>query len=195
MLDKLFVRVRSWLHNDPTGVLGDPGLGAPLAGRARNGANGVHGTNGKGNGNEMTGAVDGKPAHTPPPLPPDAWAESESGMVITESGIIILDPAAVEAHRASPPSRPPLRGVPADTAWAVPSLPRPGATSPVPAPMSAASTTTSSSANSDWDQVLARARAQINGTNGTNGSPSDATNGSTSGQPTQPGSRKAGSRK
>src|SRR5215207_3198548 len=30
MLDKLFVRVRSWLHNDPTGVLGDPALPAPV---------------------------------------------------------------------------------------------------------------------------------------------------------------------
>src|SRR5688572_27391227 len=77
MLDKLFVRVRSWLHNDPTGVLGDPNLGTRLG--SSNGANA------------------GKPGVTPPPLPPDAWAESESGMVITESGIIILDPAAVEA--------------------------------------------------------------------------------------------------
>ena len=85
MLDKLFVRVRSWLHNDPTGVLGDPALPAPGGPAKRNGKR------------QALGQGQGL---TPPPLPPDAWAaESESGMVITESGIIIIDPAAMDANQ------------------------------------------------------------------------------------------------
>ena len=148
MLDKLFVRVRSWLHNDPTGVLGDPALSKP-------------------------GSRKKQTLVTPPPLPPDAWNESESGMVITESGIIIIDPAALEANRPSPPARPGSK-ISEDNAWALPNLPRPGAphpvsasvTSPSPAPMSAAATTTGSHRTDDaealnWDEVLARAKARI----------------------------------
>src|SRR5215212_8465695 len=134
MLDKLFVRVRSWLHNDPTGVLGDPSLPAP-------------------------GIRSSKSGRTPPPpLPPDAWKkEQESGMVITESGIIIIDPNVLDS---APPARG-GKGIPEDTAWALPSLPRPGASSPVPSPMSTSATTTTSSnrAGADalnWDEVLAR---------------------------------------
>jgi hypothetical protein len=138
MLDKLFVRVRSWLHNDPSGVLGetasDSGDRKPRSKRKQQGL-------------------------TPPPLPPDAWNEAESGMVITESGIIIIDPNAVEANRASPP-RPASMTVPADSAWALPSL-----TSPAPAPMSTAAATGSNRNDSaeslNWDEVLARAKARI----------------------------------
>jgi hypothetical protein len=162
MLDKLFVRVRSWLHNDPTGALDDPALPSTrnLSGKRGNSAKGTIET----------------PAVTPPPLPPDAWKEAESGMVITESGIIIIDSNAHEASRAAPP-RPASMVVPADSAWALPSLPRPGApnpspvsanvTSPSPSPMSSSATTTTASnraANAEslnWDEVLARAKARI----------------------------------
>lgn len=147
MLDKLFVRVRSWLHNDPTGVIGDPALPAPPA-RDQNGRP-----------NRVSGKSSKTPVVTPPPLPPDAWKEAESGMVITESGIIIIDPNALDA--AMPPSSRAAASVPADSAWAMPTLPKPGspvssqATAPSPAPMSA------SSATSEWDEVLARAKARI----------------------------------
>jgi hypothetical protein len=144
MLDKLFVRVRSWLHNDPTGVLGDPALPAP-GGPAKK--------NGNGNGKRS-----GKGKDTPPPLPPDAWAaESESGMVITESGIIIIDPALMDANKVAPP-RPASMIVPADSAWALPNLPRPGAATPV----SANATSASDAGALNWDEVLARAKARIN---------------------------------
>ena len=139
MLDKLFVRVRSWLHNDPAGVLGDPASdSADTRSRSKRKQQSL----------------------TPPPLPPDAWNEAESGMVITESGIIIIDPNALEASRAAPP-RPASMTVPADSAWALPSM-----TSPAPsAPMSAAATTTGSNRNDgealNWDEVLARAKARI----------------------------------
>jgi hypothetical protein len=146
MLDKLFVRVRSWLHNDPTGVLGDsaPPSSQNLSSKRGNSAKGTIET----------------PAVTPPPLPPDAWKEAESGMVITESGIIIIDPSAHEASRAAPP-RPASMVVPADSAWALPSLPRPGA------PVSTSATTTTANNRAadgeslNWDEVLARAKARI----------------------------------
>jgi hypothetical protein len=146
MLDKLFVRVRSWLHNDPTGVLDDPARPSSRNLSIKR-------------GNSAKGTIE-TPAVTPPPLPPDAWKEAESGMVITESGIIIIDPNAHEASRAAPP-RPASMVVPADSAWALPNLPRPGA------PMStSASTTTASNRAADaeslnWDEVLARAKARI----------------------------------
>jgi hypothetical protein len=139
MLDKLFVRVRSWLHNDPAGVLGE--------------------TAGDG-GNTKPRSQRKQQGLTPPPLPPDAWNEAESGMVITESGIIIIDPSAVEANRAAPP-RPASMTVPADSAWALPSL-----SSPASAPTSTAAATTGSNRRDDgealnWDEVLARAKARI----------------------------------
>jgi hypothetical protein len=138
MLDKLFVRVRSWLHNDPSTVLGETAsdsVDAKPTSRSK--------------------AKRNKQGLTPPPLPPDAWNEAESGMVITESGIIIIDPSAVEANRAAPP-RPASMTVPADSAWALPSL-----SSPSPAPAAAASAKPESSASLNWDEVLARAKARI----------------------------------
>jgi hypothetical protein len=141
MLDKLFVRVRSWLHNDPSGVLGetagDSGDAKPMSKQARSKRQ--------------------RQTLTPPPLPPDAWNEAESGMVITESGIIIIDPSAVEANRAAPP-RPASMTVPADSAWALPSLSS-------PAPTSTAAATGSNRNDGaeplNWDEVLARAKARI----------------------------------
>jgi hypothetical protein len=138
MLDKLFVRVRSWLHNDPSGVLDETAGGS---------------------GNTKPRSKRKSQALTPPPLPPDAWNEAESGMVITESGIIIIDPSAVEANRASPP-RPASMTVPADSAWALPSL-----SSPAPTPMSTAASTGNNrndgAESLNWDEVLARAKARI----------------------------------
>jgi hypothetical protein len=140
MFDKLFVRVRSWLHNDPASLPADGGV------------------------------INGKPAHTPPPLPPDAWMESESGMVITESGIIVIDPKAAEAAGLVGPapgrraSAPPL---PADRAWALPNLPVKSTGSPPPPspPQAAAAASkkpTMTPGDLDWDEVLKRAREQIN---------------------------------
>lgn len=141
MLDKLFVRVRSWLHNDPAGVLG---------GTANDSADPKRRSKSK---RQQQAQM------TPPPLPPDAWNEAESGMVITESGIIIIDPNAVEANRAAPP-RPASMTVPADSAWALPTL-----NAPAPAPPSTASTAAGGRANDpgslNWDEVLARAKARI----------------------------------
>jgi hypothetical protein len=144
MFDKLFVRVRSWLHAGPQPVTA--GAGAFPAGDYR----------GVGSG-------------SPPPLPPDAWMESESGMVITESGIIIIDPALADAPANSAPPPPP-RGVPADRAWAMPTLPRAGSGSSTtlptlpngtPASTSSASRSVTPTEDMDWDEVLARARANI----------------------------------
>jgi hypothetical protein len=147
MFDKLFVRVRSWLHSDQAGF--DPAGG--------NGA--------------RRGVGTGHPSHTPPPLPPDAWTESESGMVITESGIIIIDPQAAEAAGLSgpPPARPrtPAIGtkeLPADRAWALPSLPNQGAGLVPPSGSSngqARDDKQDQPVKDDWDQVLRRARDQI----------------------------------
>jgi hypothetical protein len=142
MLDKLFVRVRSWLHSDPSAVLGEA-----ASDNVEAKPNGKSSTTKKSRRN--------KQGLTPPPLPPDAWNEAESGMVITESGIIIIDPNAVEANRAAPP-RPASMTVPADSAWALPSL-----SSPSPAPAAAASAKPESSASLNWDEVLARAKARI----------------------------------
>jgi hypothetical protein len=74
-------------------------------------------------------------------------AQPESGMVITDSGIIIIDPNADEAKFAKPMSSG-AQAVTADTSWALPNFARPtGAAAP--------------SSDSDWDAVLARARAQL----------------------------------
>jgi hypothetical protein len=152
MFDKLFVRVRSWLHSDQAGF--NPGERA-------------------------VGVGTGHPSHTPPPLPPDAWAESESGMVISESGIIIIDPQAAEAAGLSgpPPARPrtpPLgtsKDLPPDRAWALPSLPRQGVTVPPATPGNGngngnpiagpAGARALSNEDGEWDEVLRRARDQI----------------------------------
>jgi hypothetical protein len=135
MFDKLFVRVRSWLHAGPQ--------------PATAGATAFPGGDYRGVG-------------SPPPLPPDAWMESESGMVITESGIIIIDPALADAPANSSPPPPP-RGVPADRAWAMPTLPRAGSgsSSLLPATTSSASRSVTPTEDMDWDEVLARARANI----------------------------------
>jgi hypothetical protein len=178
MLEKLFVRVRSWLHIDPsavgpeaaTGVAGglSAGTSAGMSGAvmAPGSANGGHaGTNGF-----------ARKAHatpTPPPMPGEAFGDSseygvlmeaqpDSGMVITESGIIIIDPNADEAKLATKldaiptaakaaPSAP-AQAVTADTSWALPNL---------AAPVGRNGADPGSSSSSDWDAVLARARAQL----------------------------------
>ena len=75
-------------------------------------------------------------------------AQPESGMVITESGIIIIDPNADEAKQSKPISSG-AQAVTADTSWAVPNLVKPAGPNP------------GVSSSSDWDAVLARARAQL----------------------------------
>ena len=160
MFDKLFVRVRSWLHASPQpAAAGAAGFGAADGARKYVGSPSARveprkeARNGNGNGRK------GSSKETPPPLPPDAWMESESGMVITESGIIIIDPTLMDSPGAAPP--PPPRGVPADSAWALPNLPRPGAVPTAPAGPRAAGRSTE---DMDWDEVLARARANLSGT-------------------------------
>jgi hypothetical protein len=108
-----------------------------------------------------------EPRKDAPPLPGEALtpspldAQPESGMVITESGIIIIDPNGDEAKpegKVAAPAAAPAPGrkpahptnIPANAAWAVPDL---KAASPVAAPPS--------SSDGDWDAILARARAQL----------------------------------
>jgi hypothetical protein len=75
-------------------------------------------------------------------------AQPESGMVITDSGIIIIDPNADEAKFATTPISSGAQAVTADTSWALPNFARPtGAAAP--------------SSDSEWDAVLTRARAQL----------------------------------
>jgi hypothetical protein len=168
MLEKLFVRVRSWLHIDPSAV-------GPEA------ATGVAGGLSAGTGAGMSGSHGGtngfaRKAHatpTPPPMPGEAFGDSseygvvmeaqpDSGMVITESGIIIIDPNADEAKLATKldaiptgskaaPSAP-AQAVTADTSWALPNL---------AAPVGRNGADPGASSSSDWDAVLARARAQL----------------------------------
>jgi hypothetical protein len=138
MLDKLFVRVRSWLHIDPAATSTVPA--ASLAGVP---------------GPAISDAALGAPKRadrdaspTPPPLPAEAFslvmeAQPESGMVITESGIIIIDPNATDAGDAAKAAASP------SDAWALPNAP----VQPVPS---------RSESYGDWDTVLARARAQLN---------------------------------
>jgi hypothetical protein len=163
MLEKLFVRVRSWLHIDPAAV------GQPATGTASGGSLSANGF-----ARSATGpAGDGKATRhstptPPPPMPGEAFGDSsefslvmeaqpESGMVITESGIIIIDPNADEAKLAnkldaipSGPRREHAQPVTADTAWALPNLSGGRSNGAEPA-----------SSSSDWDSVLARARAQL----------------------------------
>jgi hypothetical protein len=121
MLDKLFARLRSWRQADSQA--------APLLSTSSLGAGGLP---------TLSGPM------TPPPLPADAWAESESGIVITDSGIIILGPDSEPraAAKSAAPARP-----------ALPSLPA----APPPTPASKRSLTPG---ELDWDDVLARARAR-----------------------------------
>jgi hypothetical protein len=100
---------------------------------------------------------------TPPPLPADAWAESESGIVITDSGIIILEPeqprvatpAATMATAAA--TRPPT--TPATGNATASETPPRSATLP-PAPPAGAARRSLAPGELDWDDVLERARAQ-----------------------------------
>jgi hypothetical protein len=87
---------------------------------------------------------------TPPPLPADAWAESESGIVIGDSGIIILGPDS-EPRTPGASTRPA-----AVSALAQPADPRPKLT---PGEL-------------DWDDVLARARARAEEAAGSERAPS-----------------------
>jgi hypothetical protein len=146
MLDKLFVRVRSWLHIDPaaastvsaSGLAGVPG--PAIAGPSLGGANR------SAQKHAASAAQDVAP--TPPPLPAEAFslvmeAQPESGMVITESGIIIIDPNAVEASAKATSS--------SSDSWALPN----GPAQPVQQMNARADS------YGDWDTVLARARAQL----------------------------------
>ncbi len=127
MLEKLFARLRWRRQSD---------LAAPQAGHVLPlPASPLVGTGLR--------ALDDSP--TPPPLPADAWAESESGIVITDSGIIILGPT-------SEPLKPPASELPA----APPSEPTRRALTP---------------GEMDWDDVLARARARAQEASGAGGPP------------------------
>jgi hypothetical protein len=116
MLEKLFARLRSRRQSDLAT--------APAAAPIRSLSTPI-----------PSGAVPGTLAGplTPPPLPADAWAESESGIVITDSGIIILDPAPA-------PRKPSIPELP-------PAQPQAAKRSLTPGEL-------------DWDDVLARARAR-----------------------------------
>jgi hypothetical protein len=149
MLDKLFVRVRSWLHIDPT-------TASPVSASGPAGLAGVPGPSlaSSTRSQPSRSARGNQPAEpTPPPLPGEAFslvmeAQPESGMVITESGIIIIDPNGVDAGGE------PGKGHPTSTlpdAWA---LPNAAAAAPTVVPSRPDS-------YGDWDTVLARARAQL----------------------------------
>jgi hypothetical protein len=175
MLEKLFVRVRSWLHIDPAAV-GQPatgtasGAGGVLTGPSLNGASNGAPANGFARAGDAKASRHPTP---PPPMPGEAFGDSsemgllmeaqpESGMVITESGIIIIDPNADEAKLAGKLDAIPSNGKPGpaqsvssdsstDSSWALPNLVGGRTTG----------TEASSSSSSDWDAVLARARAQL----------------------------------
>jgi hypothetical protein len=127
MLEKLFARLRS----RRPGSLAVAPAAAPLLSLSTPGsaAGGIHGPTSSTTAGlrALAGPL------TPPPLPADAWAESESGIVISDSGIIILEPPS-EPRRPSLPSLPP----------ATPPAARRNLT---PGEL-------------DWDDVLARARAR-----------------------------------
>jgi hypothetical protein len=168
MLEKLFVRVRSWLHVDPAAV-------APAGGGQQGVATAPPGSiSGPGNGFSRSAVA---PTATgrgerhvtpPPPMPGEAFGDSgeifspsmmeaqpESGMVITESGIIIIDPNAQEAQaltKLDAKNEAKLQAVTADTSWALPNLAGGNGSN---------GSSTSAAAPSDWDAVLARARAQL----------------------------------
>ena len=153
MIEKLLVRVRSWLHIDAAGASvsasGESALMPALARRSS-------GRGGKDNGNSKLPASDAMA--TPPPLPGEAFsltmeAQPESGMVITESGIIIIDPNAIDADGDVKASTNTNKGVPAEAAWALPSFAN--ATGKPPA------ATARTDLSSDWDSVLARARERL----------------------------------
>jgi hypothetical protein len=176
MLEKLFVRVRSWLHIDPAAV-GQPaagtvsggGLSTGLAGPTNGFARSATGAGHAGNAGNNDSKASRHPT-PPPPMPGEAFGDSsemgllmeaqpESGMVITESGIIIIDPNADEAKLVGKLDAIPSNGKPrpaqavtADTAWALPNLAGGRSNGAEPS---------SSSSSSDWDAVLARARAQL----------------------------------
>jgi hypothetical protein len=167
MLEKLLVRVRSWFHIDPSTAAVTPSGSAPAA---------LAGPGLLGNGNGSTGFARGAAAPKearrsstpPPPMPGEAFGDSsemslameaqpESGMVITESGIIIIDPN-VDPDAARLATTPISSGAQAvvrndssnANTWALPNLARP----------TSAEASKSSDA-SDWDAVLTRARAQL----------------------------------
>jgi hypothetical protein len=125
MLEKLFHRLRSWRQ----GGLAAPSPASMLP-TSPSGANGLA---------TLAGPL------TPPPIPADAWAESESGIVITDSGIIILGPATEPRTRPAMPTLPPAP---------VPD-PAPAAAAPAAPPQRKLTP-----GELDWDDVLARARAR-----------------------------------
>jgi hypothetical protein len=91
---------------------------------------------------------------------PEAVKESESGIDMLDSGVVVLEPDSGGAAKVSAPALPPgpsaTTFVPAEVAWAVPSLhapPRPGAeTAPARAD--------GRSDEPGWDEILERARAR-----------------------------------
>jgi hypothetical protein len=120
MLEKLFARLRSWRQGDVVQHLAVQAATPMLPTSARAGGLAT-----------LAGPM------TPPPLPADAWAESESGIVITDSGIIILGPTA---EPIAPPAA--------------------GASPPVPPAEPAPAKRKLTPGELDWDDVLARARAR-----------------------------------
>ncbi len=209
MLEKLLVRVRSWLHIDPSAgtatvasasgsgamagpamapapALGTQGFSRKASGKSNTGkseakqasagkSEAKQASAGKseakqasagasGNGSLTASAAnarDGRkraptPSAAPPPPPADAYApvaleaQSESGMVITDSGIIIIDPTSGDPalDGKSNGSRPGDVSASGD-AWAVPNL------------TSNTGSMTAAADPGDWDSVLARARAQL----------------------------------
>jgi hypothetical protein len=121
MLEKLFARLRSWRQGDVVQHLAVQAAAPMLPTSARAGGLAT-----------LAGPM------APPPLPADAWAESESGIVITDSGIIILGPTAE-------PMAPP---------------PAASASPPVPPAQSPPPKRKLTPGELDWDDVLARARAR-----------------------------------
>jgi hypothetical protein len=134
MLEKLFARLRSRQKGD----LAAPAAGLPLTPPTK-AAGKAAGTSAGAATVAATLPTLAGPL-TPPPLPADAWAEQESGIVITDSGIIILE---AEPPQASKPATAPTPARGSSLPPAPPSAPTPRAPGEL-----------------DWDDVLARARAR-----------------------------------
>jgi hypothetical protein len=194
MIDKLFGKVRSWLHIDQSvsvatsspnasGTLAGPSLprNDSDSGRPANGGKKNKGKKNKGKNKAQNvrvreaarpeaAAVERKIERSadasaakvdasPPPSSNEAFSRTmdgqpESGMVIGESGIIIID----EPHSPGPASGEGkvVARSPSSDSWALPNLKElPPTAPPTPAAKAGA-------LSDDWDQVLARARAQLN---------------------------------
>jgi hypothetical protein len=104
------------------------------------------------------GSAKARSADLPAPAAsPEAVKEGESGIVMLDSGVVVLESDSGAAAKVSVPAIPPgpsaTTFVPADVAWAVPSLhapPRPGAEARAEG----------RSDEPGWDEILERARAR-----------------------------------